>query len=407
MLMRLNTDIYRIRYTKSSRQNIGDSRKPLMRRPGGVQQWRKYLSRAKGINTALDIVEEALISLQEKAKQQPVLPGSSTDSHCIRNSPQPSTSDAHQKTAKKVKTSGVLIKRQPRSRSRNLRTGSHHPSGKRKVKTKKKQDISAPKIDNPNENLSSSSDDTPRRSRSQQPRSRQEPLRPRSKRGNENVTQKLPCESTHCSIIDNSTHNPAAIYRSSKRQGSRGSSHIVGETSEDEILPGRRYKSTRRSNSRARLLPTGKGVDKPSHGYAAPTLTSRLRTELLERREAEEKENLIPFIPSGSENKSFHLGVIIQKELGRLKNIPPKELENAKAPQQCKPGNKSSISVMTEEAVKLAMQNIEKEITAVTKQISNFIQCCLKRYTCMLMFTWDKQVGFGPYFCRYREYKDL
>lgn len=385
----------------------------------------KYLSRAKGINTALDIVEEALISLQEKAKQQPVLPGSSTDSHCIRNSPQPSTSDAHQKTAKKVKTSGVLIKRQPRSRSRNLRTGSHHPSGKRKVKTKKKQDISAPKIDNPNENLSSSSDDTPRRSRSQQPRSRQEPLRPRSKRGNENVTQKLPCESTHCSIIDNSTHNPAAIYRSSKRQGSRGSSHIVGETSEDEILPGRRYKSTRRSSSRgshskhhlrergsleeesdsvtshkeprrtsnreiitlssrgnstlqstktknqtARLLPTGKGVDKPSHGYAAPTLTSRLRTELLERREAEEKENLIPFIPSGSENKSFHLGVIIQKELGRLKNIPPKELENAKAPQQCKPGNKSSISVMTEEAVKLAMQNIEKEITAVTKQVS-------------------------------------
>lgn len=91
---------------------------------------------------------------------------------------------------------------------------------------------------------------------------------------------------------------------------------------------------------------------------------------MLERREAEEKENLIPFIPSGSENKSFHLGVIIQKELGRLKNIPPKELENAKAPQQCKPGNKSSISVMTEEAVKLAMQNIEKEITAVTKQIS-------------------------------------
>ncbi|XP_063599347.1 uncharacterized protein LOC134775718 [Penaeus indicus] len=385
----------------------------------------KYLSRTKGINIALDIVEEALISLQEKAKQQPIPVRSSTDSHCIRNSPQPSTSDAHHETSKKVKTTGVLIKRQPRSRSRSLRTGSHHPSSKRKVKTKKKQNISVPKADNLNENLSSSSDDTPRRSRPQQPRSCQGPPRPRSKRSNENNTQSLPCESTHRSITDNSTHNPGPRYRSPKRQGSRASSHMVGETSEDEVLPGRRYKSTRRSNSRgshskhhlrergspeeesdsvtshkeprrthnreiltlssrgnstlqgtktknptARSLPTGKGADKPSHRYAAPTLTSRLRTELSERREAEEKENLTPFIPSGSKNKSFHLGVIIQKELGRLKNIPPKELENAMTTQQCKPSNRSSTSGMTEEAVKLAMRNIEKEITAVAKQIS-------------------------------------
>ncbi|XP_042871385.1 uncharacterized protein LOC122252784 isoform X2 [Penaeus japonicus] len=381
----------------------------------------------EGINTALDLVEEALISLQEKAKQQPLPARSDAESHCIRDRPQPSTSDAHLETSKKVKTTGVLIKRQPRSRSRNLKSGSLHPGSKRRVKAKKKQDASVPRANNPNENLSSSSDDTPRRLRSQRPRSTQEPFRPRSKRGNESDAQRLPCDSTHRSIIDSPSHDHGPSHRSSKRQVNRGSSRMAVETSEDEVLPGRRYKSTRRSNSRgshskhhprergsfeeeeesdsvtshremrrtnpreiitlssrgnstlqstktknltARSAPAGTAVNKPSHRYAQPTLTSRLRTELLERREAEEKENLIPFIPSGSKNKSFHLGVIIQKELGRLKNIPPKELENAMTAQQAKHGNKGSTSRVTEEAVKLAMQNIEKEITAVTKQIS-------------------------------------
>ncbi|KAK7070160.1 hypothetical protein SK128_026570, partial [Halocaridina rubra] len=62
-----------------------------------------------------------------------------------------------------------------------------------------------------------------------------------------------------------------------------------------------------------------------SQKYSEPTLSSKLRVTLSQQKEQDTKENVISFIPSGSSNKSHHVGVIVQQKLGNLKHIPYKK----------------------------------------------------------------------------------
>lgn len=56
-------------------------------------------------------------------------------------------------------------------------------------------------------------------------------------------------------------------------------------------------------------------------GYQQPTLSSKRREQLTDKPKKKDKPSL-PFVPVGSQGKSYHVGVIIQKELGKLKSQP-------------------------------------------------------------------------------------
>ncbi|XP_018010313.1 uncharacterized protein LOC108667759 [Hyalella azteca] len=63
-------------------------------------------------------------------------------------------------------------------------------------------------------------------------------------------------------------------------------------------------------------------VKHASNGYAQATLSSKLKEKLDEKPGKKEKVSSLPFVPVGSQGKSFHVGIIIQKELGKLKSQP-------------------------------------------------------------------------------------
>lgn len=109
--------------------------------------------------------------------------------------------------------------------------------------------------------------------------------------------------------------------------------------------------------------------------YAQPTLTSKFRDELSSRKEKEEKENITHFIPCGSKGKSYHVGVIVQQELGRLKNMTPKDLENllvsSPSGQEFNADETGSDSEeVTEQTVRRALTNIHQHIALATKHTS-------------------------------------
>ncbi|KAF2368425.1 hypothetical protein FHG87_000815 [Trinorchestia longiramus] len=115
-----------------------------------------------------------------------------------------------------------------------------------------------------------------------------------------------------------SSSSPSSKHHHRRRHRRRNSSHSKRERNNNEVgadslAPADHKHSDVGHEKRSQKL--------LSNGYAQSTLSSKLREEFSDKHKRKEKEGF-PFIPVGNEGKSFHVGVIIQKELGQLKSQP-------------------------------------------------------------------------------------
>ncbi|KAG7175738.1 uncharacterized protein LOC121855029 [Homarus americanus] len=353
----------------------------------------------RGMTAALDIVEDALASLQEKVRNQqkrPQLIDAETNTKPLQshgNTQTSFTSSHPESIQKKQKDTSVLIHRKPTGASQRSR-GHHRQSKEETIKNpkmqksipesqqqqsrhKRSQQLSSKNLLSSNDTLETSSGYIERNTS-------QIPLigcsDSRKGEGQEQITKNLHLASSMGAI---NSQRGGCMSKHSSNSSSKKRSYRNGEkssatsSSSDESLLRKSYKlqgklphrSSRQSHKiikEKKVPPRITTIHVSDSSYAQPTLTSQLRDELLSQKK-EEKENLVPFIPCGSKSKSYHVGVIVQQQLGRLNNMPAKELEHLTDPLSSKQESdanetRSDCGSVTEQTIKNAMANIEQHI---------------------------------------------
>ncbi|XP_045599560.2 transcription elongation factor B polypeptide 3 isoform X1 [Procambarus clarkii] len=326
-----------------------------------------------GMTAALDIVEDTLKSLQEKAQQQSQKPefknaetNTSFRADCKIQTSKASSISEHQQQ----KETSVLINRRPSIHSDNSR--SHHEvyRGNKAAKAKKK------KKSIPGSQASKHSRKLQQQSCSSLPSSHDI--------SHESSTSENSIRTTHSQQRrEIPTHSGSNA--SEKRVSRNRERH--SESSPDESLNRRKYESRVKppqcsrephQRSKEKGVPHTCKTTKPvsDQSYARPTLTSKFRDSLSSQKKEEKgKENIVTFISCGSKSKSYHVGVIAQQELNHLKHMSSKELEyitvchtrkqDLKADET---GNDSE--PVSEETVKRAMANIHHHIALARKHTS-------------------------------------
>lgn len=364
-----------------------------------------------GMNEALDIVEEALAKLKENVERKSQRQHEDTETRTTGVNVQTSTTNLCQGNSDTQKDTSVLIRRRSSRHSSSSIGRRHHQSISSKTKINKRQAELSKRSGSKHSRESTSVSEA-------------------SVAQGKGVTHCASRHSTKCRHRKRSSSSDDFNYESLGRRNVQGLRRNHTRKFEDEFLRGRDEspeeirnngnspswvpplsqssprelsRSQSRSNSQRTLNTFHEmGVPSSSHSrvglgpqdhnskvpqpfkttiplsgqsYAEPTLTSKLRVKMSERKEKDEKENMIPFIPSGSTNKSHHVGVIMQQKLGLLKNMPLKELESITGPfNQAKlendDGRDADSLGPTEDVIRIAMNNIQQHIAHVTKHSS-------------------------------------
>ncbi|KAK4329394.1 hypothetical protein Pmani_000249 [Petrolisthes manimaculis] len=260
-------------------------------------------SNRKGVNAALGIVEDTLSALQERVRQQETLKKDHVGTNTVPVSAGDSiysTSDKHKKLLQPTyKETSVLVKRNLRSNKGRCK-GQHDTHGDRQVKPHKRSD----KTNKPDR------DDT------LTDREKAESVRGRNSKA---CPCRLKNKHTGCSRKRN--------YR--EKEALDDTSPVASTRGRRDRLPEKTQQGIAYPQGKSKSKKNGKKEAITSHHFAQPTLTSRLRGELVTQKERQgNKENIIkmPFIPCGSKGKSHHLGVLVQQQLGHLKTVPYNQL---------------------------------------------------------------------------------
>ncbi|XP_068249967.1 uncharacterized protein [Palaemon carinicauda] len=171
------------------------------------------------------------------------------------------------------------------------------------------------------------------------------------------------------------------LSQSSPREGSPIRDKRSSKRLQHSGRPSRENSKASCSNSRTGVckektfkvpVPLKPTIPVSGQSYAEPTLSFKLRTKLTENKGKVEKENVIPYIPSGHTNKSHHVGVIMQQKLGLLKTVPPKELKTLIEPfnrteERSKEADSESL-IVTEDIIRTALNNIHDHIALAEGQ---------------------------------------
>lgn len=346
------------------------------------------------MTAALDIVEDALASLQarvlqaqqqqQQKQQKPELKNAETNTSLrVNTSIRTSSNSVLSEPRQKQKETSVLINRRPNALAIISKSHQGHLRGDKMGRAKKK----------PKPTIAYQESKHARESQQQPcisvPSSHDIPQA--YSRFQENISfgsfrdyRENPCDSIHYNSDIRALHNQQRA-NTSKPAGSKFSKKKVSrnrerlsESSSDDSSQRRKHKlrlkppqSSRQSHksSQKRVSPRCKTtIPVADQRYAQSTLTSRLRGELSGPPKKEEKENLIPFIPCGSKSTSHHRALIIQQELSHLKNMTSKEQQLVTVPRSClqefdADESGSDSERVTEQTVKRALANIQQHIT--------------------------------------------